>query len=175
MFSPSFYNPQQFGQPQMYPQAQQQQAQGQQGQVIQTIPQQTQRVICYSVSGKGDMQGLDAFPNVYYVGINNSNKEIYVKTLNNNGIIDLDTYVLSKGEQESSNLKTIMDKLESIELKLKETENEHSRNDATINEYAQHRGSSKRPNNGAFSTNDERQKSTAANPNASEPSSVKGF
>lgn len=175
MFGPSFYNPQQFAQPNPYTQPNPYAQTQQQAQPIQTIPQQTQKVVCYSVSGKGDMQNLDAFPNVYYVGINNSNKEIYVKTMNNNGIIDLDTYVLSKGEQESSNLKTIMDKLESIELKLKETENEHSRNDATINEYVQHRGSSKRPNNGAFSTNDERQKSTAANSNASEPSSVKGF
>lgn len=175
MFSPSFYNPQQFGQPNPYTQPNPYAQAQQQAQPIQTIPQQTQKVVCYSVSGKGDMQNLDAFPNVYYVGINNSNKEIYVKTMNNNGIIDLDTYVLSKGEQESSNLKVIMDKLESIELKLKETENEHTRNDATVAEYAKHGGSSKRPNDAGISTNDARQKSTATNTNSSEPSSVKRF
>lgn len=175
MFSPSFYNPQQFGQPNPYTQPNSYAQAQQQAQPIQTIPQQTQKVVCYSVSGKGDMQNLDAFPNVYYVGINNSNKEIYVKTMNNNGVIDLDTYVLSKGEQESSNLKVIMDKLESIELKLKETENEHTRNDATTNDNAKHGGSSKRPNDAGISTNDGWKKSTATNSNASESGSVKGF
>lgn len=129
MFSPNFYNPAMGGMfqqqnlagmppaPPMQSYMQQQQA-FEQAQAIQQIPQQAQKVMCYNVSTKDEMQSLETFPNIYYIGINKKAKEIYVRSWRNDGLIDFDTYVLSKGEQETSSMKTILDKLESIENQL---------------------------------------------------------
>lgn len=84
------------------------------GQPIQTIQQTQPQAVCYFVSNKSDMQNIQVQPNVFYIGINRQSKEIYVRSWNNDGLIDFDTYSLSTGEQESTELKTIMDKLDLI-------------------------------------------------------------
>lgn len=91
------------------------------GQPIQTIQQTQPQAVCYFVNGKADMQNIQIQPNVFYIGINRQGKEVYIRSWNNDGLIDFDTYSLSTGEQESSELKTIMDKLD---LLLKEKKDE---------------------------------------------------
>lgn len=93
------------------------------GQPIQTIQQTQPQAVCYFVSNKSDMQNIQIQPNVFYIGINRQSKEIYVRSWNNDGLIDFDTYSLSTGEQESTELKTIMDKLDLI---LKEKGNDRN-------------------------------------------------
>nr|DAH10999.1 MAG TPA: hypothetical protein [Caudoviricetes sp.] len=92
-----------------------------QPQPIHTIQQVNPQAICYFVNSKNDLQNIQVNPNVVYVGINKQTKEVYLRSWNNDGMIDFDTYSLAEGKQESSELKTIMDKLEN---KLKEIDNE---------------------------------------------------
>lgn len=90
------------------------------GQPIQTIQPQQPQAICYFVNSKTDMQNVQVQPNVVYIGINRKDKEIYVRSWNNDGVIDFDTYSLAQGEKENTELKTIMEKLDIL---LKEKDN----------------------------------------------------
>lgn len=84
------------------------------GQPIQTIQPQQPQAVCYFVSSKSDLQNIQVQPNIVYIGINKQDKEIYMRAWNNDGIIDFDTYSLSGGEKENTELKSIMDKLDLI-------------------------------------------------------------
>lgn len=94
-------------------------------QTFQSYNSLTQPTQCYFVNSKDEMQKIQAIPGTVYIGINKQSKEIYTRSWNNDGMIDFDTYSLSKGEQETSELKTILDKLNNIEVKIKEMSHEH--------------------------------------------------
>lgn len=66
------------------------------------------------------MQNIQPNPNTIYIGLNQQNKEIYLKSWNNDGNIDFDTYTLFSGEKEATDSKLIMTKLQEIEEKLNE-------------------------------------------------------
>ena len=91
------------------------------GTTIQNI-QNTQvlnpQAICYFVAAKDEMQSLKVEPNTFYIGINRQAKEMYVRSWNNDGNIDFNTYTLTEGKQETSGIASIIDKLDSIENKL---------------------------------------------------------
>lgn len=91
------------------------------GTTIQNI-QNTQvlnpQAICYFVDAKDDMQSLKVEPNTFYIGINRQAKEMYVRSWNNDGNIDFNTYTLTEGKQETSGIASIIEKLDSIESKL---------------------------------------------------------
>lgn len=125
-----------------------------QPQPIHTIQQVNPQAICYFVNSKSDMQNIQVNPNVVYVGINKQTKEIYLRSWNNDGMIDFDTYSLAEGKQESSELKMIVDKLENIENKLKEIENE--RNATTTNSKHYDRSDAKQSYDGSIQPNDAR-------------------
>lgn len=93
------------------------------GQPIQTIQPQQPQAVCYFVNSKSDLQNIQVQPNIVYIGINKQDKEIYMRAWNNDGIIDFDTYSLSGGEKENTELKSIMDKLDLI---LKEKGNDRN-------------------------------------------------
>lgn len=114
------------------------------GQPIQTIQQSQPQAVCYFVSSKSDMQNIQVQPNIFYIGINRQAKEIYVRSWNNDGLIDFDTYSLSTGEQESTELKTIMDKLDLI-LK----EKGYERNTATASTESDARAIAEQSINGS--------------------------
>lgn len=95
-----------------------------QSQPIQTIQQTTPQSQCYFVNSKEEMQNIQPIPNIFYIGINRQAKEVYIRAWNNNGIIDFDTYSLTDGKQENTELKSIMDKLNEIENKLREKAHE---------------------------------------------------
>ena len=61
-----------------------------------------------------DMERINPQPNVMYVGINLTNKEIYLRQVNGMGLIDLDTYVRKSGEQQKNDLTKILEKLDEI-------------------------------------------------------------
>ena len=86
-----------------------------QPQMIQTINQYKPQAICYFVSNKEEMQQLQLDPSTMYIGINKQSKEIYVRCFNSNGLIDFETYSLSDGEQQPTDMKTILSKLQDIE------------------------------------------------------------
>lgn len=94
--------------------------QQQNAQPIQRIVQPTPQSQCYFVSSKSEMQNIQPAPNTIYIGLNQQNKEVYLKSWNNDGNIDFDTYTLFSGEKEATDSKLIMTKLQEIEEKLNE-------------------------------------------------------
>lgn len=87
-----------------------------------TIPTQVQ---CFFVNNPKDMEKIQASLNVVYIGINKDKNEVYLKQMNNNGLIDFNTYTLATGGQEKNDFAKIMEKIEQLENKVitKGTEN----------------------------------------------------
>lgn len=103
-------------------------------QTIQTIKPTNPQVQCYFVNAKSELQNIQVVPNTYYIGINRQSKEIYLRTWNNDGMIDFDTYSLAEGKQESTDIKTILDKIQNLEARLMEKDDvKHSNNNVTTN------------------------------------------
>ncbi len=86
-------------------------------QPIQNVTQQSQ-AMCFFVKTPNDLVRSDIMPNVFYLGINRDNKEIYVRRMNNDGNIEVETYNLADGKEEKTDLKKIADRLDVIEKKL---------------------------------------------------------
>lgn len=151
MFGNQFYN---------NPYLQNQMTQQVQPQMIQTINQYKPQSICYFVSSKDELQQLQIDPTTMYIGINKQAKEIYVRCFNSSGLIDFETYSLSDGEQQPTDMKTILSKLQDIENKLKEKDNASS--SFTTSNVRQ---VPKPPYDGGFQSNDVGKKPTATNRN----------
>lgn len=86
-------------------------------QPIQNVTQQSQ-AMCFFVRTPNDLVRSDIMPNIFYLGINRDNKEIYVRRMNNDGNIEVETYQLSSGVEEKTDLKLIVERLDKIEKKL---------------------------------------------------------
>lgn len=125
------YNPyNQFGYPmgqQMNPQMSvpmgmpNQQAQNQtnqQTQTIQTIQQKPLQAVCYFVKSIDDLSKIDTLPGVYYLGINENGKELYVRKINGDGNVGVDTYALTAEKKEKTELQQISERLSNIEKQL---------------------------------------------------------
>ena len=93
----------------------------QQPQTIQNVAQSIQpQLYSYFVKQATDLVTPNIMPNTLYLGINSGNKEIYIRKMNNDGNIELETYVLSSGKKEKSELQAIVERLDSIEQKIAE-------------------------------------------------------
>lgn len=72
----------------------------------------------YFVSSPKDMEKIQPTINVMYVGINKDKNEIYLRQINNAGLIDFSTYALKTGEQEKNEFTKIMERIDNLETKL---------------------------------------------------------
>ena len=72
----------------------------------------------YFVSSPKDMEKIQPTLNVMYVGINKEKNEIYLRQINNAGLIDFNTYSLSTGAQEKNDFTKIMERIDKLENKL---------------------------------------------------------
>lgn len=88
-----------------------------QQQPIQTMQTQPQ-ASCFFVKSPADLAGVNVMPNVFYVGLSPDNKEIYVRKMNNDGNIELETYALKAEQKQKTELQTIAERLEAIEKRL---------------------------------------------------------
>lgn len=95
-------------------------------QPIQQFQQQTPQASLYFVKSVNDLSGVRTMPNVYCMGINKDDKEIYVRKMNNDGNIEVETYSLKSEQKEKSDLEKITERLTAIETTLKEKSNEWS-------------------------------------------------
>ena len=119
-------------------------------QTIQNTPQTNPSVQCYFVTDKNELQNLKTVPNTFYIGINRKSKEIYIRSWNNDGNIDFNTYSQVEGKEEVSDLKMVMNKLNAIEEKLNE------RNDTNVSSKYNNRPNAKRSDDGLVQSNDAR-------------------
>lgn len=86
-----------------------------QGQKIQNLSSVIQNdVQVFYVNNPQDMERINPMPNVVYIGLNTSTKEVYIRQLNGIGLIDFDVYVRQSGEQQKNDLTKILDKLDEI-------------------------------------------------------------
>lgn len=93
----------------------------QQPQTIQNASQSIQpQLYSYFVKQAADLATPNIMPNTLYLGINTENKEIYIRRMNNDGNIELETYALTAGKKEKSELQAIVERLDSIEQKIAE-------------------------------------------------------
>jgi activator of 2-hydroxyglutaryl-CoA dehydratase len=93
----------------------------QQPQTIQNVAQPVQpQLYSYFVKQAADLATPNIMPNTLYLGINSGQKEIYIRKMNNDGNIELETYTLLSGKKEKSELQAIVERLDSIEKKLAE-------------------------------------------------------
>lgn len=95
-----------------------------QTQPIQQFQQQLPQASCYFVKSIDELSGIRIMPNIYCMGINKDNKEIYVRRMNNDGNIEVETYSLKSESKEKSELEKITERLTNIENSLKEKNNE---------------------------------------------------
>lgn len=91
-------------------------------QPIQQYPQS----LCSFVKSIDELNNYRVMPNVYYIGVNRDNKEIYVRKMNNDGNIEVETYVLKSEEKQKSENELIAERLTNIEQLLKERNNVQS-------------------------------------------------
>lgn len=80
-------------------------------------------VQCFYVSNAKDMEKVQPVLNVVYIGINSDKKEIYLRQMNNNGLIDFDTYTLQSGEQQKNDYTKIIERIDQLENTMKGKEN----------------------------------------------------
>lgn len=89
-----------------------------QPQPIQTINQSVPtQVQCYFVSSEKDLEKIQMSYNVVYVGINKDKNEVYLRQINNSGLVDFNKYGLISGGQEKNDFSKIMERLDRIENK----------------------------------------------------------
>jgi hypothetical protein len=78
------------------------------------------------------MEKIQPMINVMYIGINKDKSEIYLRQINNAGLIDFNTYSLKTGEQEKNDFAKIMDRIDKLETKIGVANANNTTND-TIN------------------------------------------
>lgn len=82
---------------------------------------------CYFVKSPNDLNGINVMPNTFYLGINTDANEIYLRRMNNDGLVDIKTYSLHSEKKEKNDFQALLDRLDSIEKKLsKGKDNEQS-------------------------------------------------
>lgn len=104
-----FYNPYSWQQPQTYP--------SQKMQNLSSV--MSTEVQCFYVNNPTDMEKIQPVLNTLYIGVNTDKKEIYLRQMNNNGLIDFTTYTQQSGGQQKSEFSKILDRLDTLENNLK--------------------------------------------------------
>lgn len=99
--------------------------------ISQTIPTQAQ---CFFVSSPKDLEKINPNLNVVYIGINKDKNEIYLRQMNNSGLIDFNTYSLRTGGQEKNDFAKIMERIEHLENTMKGNNNEFNPNAVSKND-----------------------------------------
>lgn len=129
---------------------------------IQTIQKTNPAVSCYFVNDKSEMQSLDTMPGTVYIGLNKKSKEVYIRSWNNDGKIDFDTYSRIETGEEMSEMQAIINKLNNIEEKLNE------RNATNVDTTVYERQNAKQSDDVTSKSNDARKKSTSTVRNVDE-------
>lgn len=91
----------------------------QQAQTIQHLPQQAEpKVVTYSVESAEQLSGITPMPNTLYMGINKKDGKIYLRSMNNDGLMEVKTYSLVTEQTKKTDTQEILERLAKIERKL---------------------------------------------------------
>ena len=88
-----------------------------QAQPIQQLPQQhmEQRVVSYFVDNAEQLSTLTPMPNIIYLGINTKDQKIFVRRMNNDGLMEIKTYSVIGEQTKKTDMQEILDRLSKIE------------------------------------------------------------
>lgn len=98
-----------------------QQAGQQHGMPLQNIPQQPvirPTVIPYNVETAEQMSAIIPMPNTIYLGINDKDGKIFIKRMNNDGLTEVQTYMLAGEQTKKTDTQEILARLANLETKL---------------------------------------------------------
>lgn len=98
-----------------------------QAQPIQQLPQQhmEQRVVSYFVDSAEQLSTLNPMPNIIYLGINNRDGKIFMRRMNNDGLVEMKTFSLQLDQTKKTDSQEILSRLEAIEKKIGATNEPH--------------------------------------------------
>ena len=98
-----------------------------QAQPIQQLPQQhmEQRVVSYFVDSAEQLSTLNPMPNIIYLGINTRDQKIFVRKMNNDGLMEIKTYSVVGEQTKKTDTQEILSRLEAIEKKIGVTNEPH--------------------------------------------------
>ncbi len=88
-------------------------------QPIQQLPQHVDpRVISYFVDTAEQLSTINPMPNTLYLGINNRDGKIFMRRMNNDGLVELKTFSLQLDQTRKTDTQEILDRITKIEKKL---------------------------------------------------------
>jgi len=87
----------------------------------------------FSVNGQEEMETIKPDLNVFYIGMNKTKKEVYVKQLNLDGTVSLEVYSLASNEQKKNEMNAVLEKLTMIERKLTDARSNANANQQVFN------------------------------------------
>ena len=92
----------------------------QQAQPIQQLPTQhsEQRVMSYFVDTPEQLSTLTPMPNVIYLGINTKDGKIFIRRMNNDGMMEVKTYMVVGEQTKKTDVQEILGRLAAIEKKI---------------------------------------------------------
>lgn len=98
-----------------------------QAQPIQQLPQQhmEQRVVSYFVDSAEQLSTLNPMPNIIYLGINNRDGKIFMRRMNNDGLVEMKMFSLQLDQTKKTDSQEILSRLEAIEKKIGVTNEPH--------------------------------------------------
>lgn len=99
----------------------------QQPQPIQQLPQQhmEQRVVSYFVDSAEQLSTINPMPNVIYLGLNTHDHKIFMRRMNNDGLMEVRTYSIVNEQTKKTDTQEILSRLEAIEKKIGGTNEPH--------------------------------------------------
>jgi len=96
-------------------------------QPIQQLPQQhmEQRVVSYFVDTPEQLSTLTPMPNIIYLGINTRDQKIFVRRMNNDGLMEVKTYSVIGEETKKTDIQEILERLTKIEQTIRKPNEPH--------------------------------------------------
>lgn len=91
-----------------------------QAQPIQQLPQQhmEQRVVSYFVDNAEQLSTINPMPNIIYLGINTRDHKIFMRRMNNDGLMEVRTYSIVNEQTKKTDMQEILGRLDAIEKKI---------------------------------------------------------
>lgn len=96
---------------------------------IQHLPQQIEpKIVTYTVESAEQLSTINPMPNTIYLGLNHRDGKIFLRRMNNDGLMETKIYVLTGEQTKKTDTQEILGRLENIEKKLNIGGNNESTN-----------------------------------------------
>ena len=84
------------------------------------LPQHLEpKIVSYTVDSVEQLSSLPPLPNTIYIGVARDGSKVFQKRMNNDGLMEVKTYSLAVEQTKKTDTQEILDRISSIERKLK--------------------------------------------------------